>query len=165
MNIVGFFTADLGIGESARCMARAADAAAIPTALVPLKLNCKNRLGDTTYAGRLQDSNPFGVNVFHLDPPAARDIDHHHGPEFRGTSTTSATSPGSSRSSRTRGCPPSTTSTRSGARATSCGSRSRLKAPFPVLTMPHSISFERPAGDRDGTARPASEFPGSHSSS
>src|SRR6185369_2783247 len=82
-NIVGFLTAELGLGESARCMARAADAAAIPTALVPLKLNCKNRLGDQTFAAGLQDDNPHGVNVIHLDPPASRDIDHHHGKKFR----------------------------------------------------------------------------------
>ena len=83
MNIVGFLTADLGVGESARCMARAADAAGIPTALVPLKLHCRNRLGDETLASRLQEDNPHGVNVVHIDPPAARDIDHHHGPGFR----------------------------------------------------------------------------------
>ena len=83
INIVGFLTADLGIGESARCMARAADAAGIASALVPLKLNCRNRLGDSTYASRLQEDNPHPVNVIHVDPPAARDIDHHHGKSFR----------------------------------------------------------------------------------
>ena len=83
LNIVGFLTADLGLGESARCMVRAADAARIPTALVPLKLNCKNRLGDPTYATRLTDANPHDVNVVHLDPPASRDLDHHHGKNFR----------------------------------------------------------------------------------
>jgi glycosyltransferase involved in cell wall biosynthesis len=83
LNIVGFLTAELGVGESARCMVRAADAAGIPTAIVPLKLNCKNRLGDQTYAARLQDENPHDVNVIHIDPPASRDIDHHHGKSFR----------------------------------------------------------------------------------
>ena len=83
LNIVGFLTADLGVGESARCMVRAADAAGIPSALVPLKLNCKNRLGDQTYAARLQDENPHDVNVVHVDPPASRDLDHHHGKGFR----------------------------------------------------------------------------------
>jgi len=83
MNIVGFLTAELGVGESARCMVRAVDAVRIPAAIVPLKLNCKNRLGDATYATRLQDDNPFDVNVVHVDPPAARDIDHHHGKAFR----------------------------------------------------------------------------------
>jgi glycosyltransferase involved in cell wall biosynthesis len=62
---------------------RAADAARIPAALVPLKLNCRNNLGDTTCQSRLQEDNPHGVNVIHLDPPASRDIDHHHGEAFR----------------------------------------------------------------------------------
>src|SRR5581483_4800864 len=83
LNIAGFLTADLGVGESARCMVRAADAARIPVALVPLKLHCKNRLGDRTFEARLQDDNPHGVNVVHVDPPASRDIDHHHGRGFR----------------------------------------------------------------------------------
>lgn len=83
VNIVGFLTADLGVGESARCMVRAADAAQIPSALVPLKLHCKNRLGDLTYHPRLQDTNPYDVNIVHLDPPASRDLDHHHGKGFR----------------------------------------------------------------------------------
>ncbi len=83
LNIAGFLTADLGLGESARCMVRAADAASIPAALVPLKLNCKNRLGDLTYAARLTDENPHDVNIIHVDPPASRDLDHHHGKHFR----------------------------------------------------------------------------------
>ncbi|PTY05882.1 hypothetical protein DB347_16210 [Opitutaceae bacterium EW11] len=83
MNVVGFLTADLGIGESARCMVRAADAAGIPAAAVPLKLPCKARLGDHSFAAFVQDTNPHPVNVFHLDPPASRDIDTHHGVAFR----------------------------------------------------------------------------------
>jgi len=83
MNVVGFMTADLGIGESARCMVRAADAAQIPAAPVPLKLPCKARLGDQSFAPFVTDQNPHVVNVFHLDPPASRDIDTHHGADFR----------------------------------------------------------------------------------
>ncbi len=83
LNIVGFLTADLGVGESARCMVRAADAAGLASALVPLRLNCRNRLGADTYAARLGPGNPHPVNVFHVDPPAAAEIDHHHGRGFR----------------------------------------------------------------------------------
>ncbi len=83
MNVVGFHQAELGVGESARCMVRAADAAGLPVAVVPLKLNCLNPMGDATLAARLQDSNPHGVNVVHVDAPQSRDIDHHHGPAFR----------------------------------------------------------------------------------
>ena len=83
LNVVGFHQAELGVGESARCMVRAADAAGLPVAVVPLKLNCLNPQGDDSLASRLQDTNPHGVNVFHIDAPASRDIDHHHGPAFR----------------------------------------------------------------------------------
>jgi glycosyltransferase involved in cell wall biosynthesis len=147
MNIIGFLTADLGIGESARCMVRAADAAGIPVALVPLKLNCRNRLGDLTYADRLEDANPHGVNIFHIDPPVARDIDHHHGvafrkdkynigyiawelPEFPDAWTTAFDY------FDEIWCPSNFVT-----------DAVALKAPFPVLTMPHSIGFARPSED------------------
>ena len=146
MNIVGFFTADLGIGESARCMARAADAASIATCLVPLRLNCRNRLGDTTFSARLQDSNPHGVNVFHVDPPVARDIDHHHGEAFR-------------RDKYNIGFfawelpefPEAWMSSLDYFDEIWCPSdfvreSIALRAHFPVLTMPHAIGFERPGG-------------------
>jgi glycosyltransferase involved in cell wall biosynthesis len=149
MNIVGFLAADLGIGESARCMVRAADAAEIPTALVALKLNCRNRLGDTTYASRLQETNPHGVNVFHIDPPVARDIDHHHGEAF-------------CRDKYNVGYfawelpefPDAWTSSFDYCDEVWCPSdfvreSMALKAPFPVITMPHAISFERPGGSRE----------------
>jgi glycosyltransferase involved in cell wall biosynthesis len=141
LNIVGFLTADLGVGESARCMARAADAAQLPTALVPLKLHCKNRLGDQTYAARLTDENPHDVNVVHIDPPAARDIDHHHGPAFRARKYNIAyfawelpefpeTWVPSFDYFDEVWCPSDFT------RAAIA-----MKSPLPVLTMPHAIAF------------------------
>ena len=145
LNIAGFFTADLGIGESARCMARAADAAEIPTALVPLKLNCKNRLGDQTFATRLQADNPHDVNVVHVDPPASRDLDHHHGPGFRAGKYNIAyfawelpEFPEAWVSAFDYydevWCPSDFTT-----------AALALKSPLPVLTMPHAIAFARPA--------------------
>lgn len=144
LNIAGFLTADLGVGESARCMVRAADAAAIPTALVPLKLNCKNRLGDQTYAARLQDENPHGVNVVHVDPPASRDLDHHHGKNFRAGKYNigyfawelpefPATWASSFDFYDEIWCPSNFTT-----------AAVAMKSPLPVLTMPHAISFARP---------------------
>lgn len=144
LNIAGFLTADLGVGESARCMVRAADAAHIPAALVPLKLNCKNRLGDLSYAARLQEANPHDVNVIHLDPPASRDIDHHHGAGFRAGRYNIAyfawelpEFPDAWTSSFDYydevWCPSDFTTT-----------AVALKSPLPVLTMPHAISFPRP---------------------
>ena len=83
INVVGWLRAELGIGESARCMARACDAIGLPAALIDMRLPCLNRSGDETFAQRLQEDNPHPVNVFHIDPPVARDIDHHHGAAFR----------------------------------------------------------------------------------
>ena len=162
MNIVGFFAADLGIGESARCMVRAADAASIATCLVPLRLNCRNRLGDTTYAGRLQESNPHGVNVIHVDPPVARDIDHHHGAAFRKEKYNIGyfawelpEFPDAWMSSLDYfdeiWCP-----------SDFVRESIAIKSPFPVLTMAHAIGFERPAEDAPSIRRrlglPADQF-------
>ena len=83
VNLVGWFRGELGIGESVRCMAKACAAVKLPAALVELKLPCLNGFGDSTYAGRVQEANPYPVNIFHLDPPVGQDIDHHHGPAFR----------------------------------------------------------------------------------
>ena len=144
LNIAGFLTADLGVGESARCMVRAADAAGLTAALVPLKLNCKNRQGDQTYASRLQADNPHDVNVVHIDPPASRDLDHHHGPAFRADKYNIGyfawelpEFPGAWTSAfdyYDEIWTPSDFATTAIAQ----------KSPLPVLTMPHAISFARP---------------------
>ncbi len=148
MNIVGFLAAELGVGESARCMVRAADAAAIPTALVPLKLHCKNRLGDDTFATRLQDDNPHEVNVIHVDPPASRDIDHHHGEAFRAdkynigyfawelSEFPDAWVPSLNYYDEIW-CPSDFTA-----------EAIALKSPVPVLTMPHAIAFAAPTAGK-----------------
>ncbi len=144
MNVVGFLTADLGIGESARCMARACDAAALPVALVPLKLNCRNPLGDSTFASRLQVDNPYGVNVFHIDPPVARDIDHHHGAAFRKDRYNIGYF-----AWELPEFPDAWTSSFDYLDEIWCPSNFvresiSLKPLFPVITMPHSVRFERP---------------------
>jgi glycosyltransferase involved in cell wall biosynthesis len=153
VNIVGFLTAELGVGESARCMVRAADAASLPSALVPLKLNCKNRLGDQTYAARLQADNPYDVNIVHLDPPACRDIDHHHGRGFRAGKYNIAyfawelpEFPDAWVSSFDYfdeiWCPSDFSS-----------AAIAMKSPLPVLTMPHAMAL--PANTENVSARDA----------
>lgn len=147
VNLVGYFRADLGIGESARCMARAFDAAAVPAALIDLRLPCKNPMGDATFAHRLQADTPHAVNIVHVDPPGMRDLDHHHGAALR-------------RGRYTIGywawelpefpdawiqyadfCDEVWAPSRFAAEAIA------EKVPVPVLAMPHAISFARPQGD------------------
>ena len=156
LNIAGFLTADLGLGESARCMVRAADAAGLPSALVPLKLHCKNRLGDPTYTARLQDDNPHDVNVVHIDPPAARDLDHHHGPAFRAGKYNIGYF-----AWELPEFPDAWTSAfdyfdEIWTPSDFVTAGLVLKSPLPVLTMPHAISFARPLETVGGALRPDS---------
>lgn len=147
LNIVGFLTAELGVGESARCMVRAADAAGLPNALVPLKLHCKNRLGDTTYVDRMQDENPHAFNVVHLDPPASRDIDHHHGPTFRAGKYNIAYWAWELPEFPDAWVPSSAYFDEIWCPSDFVRDAIAMKVSLPVLTMPHSIRFERPQGD------------------
>jgi len=83
VNLVGWYKAQLGVGESVRLAAKALDASTIEHCLVPLKVNCLASQGDATYDHRLVDDNPYPINVFHIDAPQCGDIDHHHGEAFR----------------------------------------------------------------------------------
>ncbi len=153
INIVGFLTADLGVGESARCMVRAADAAGLPTALVPLKLHCKNPQGDTTYASRLQGENPNPVNIVHLDPPAMRDVDHHHGASFRAGKYTIGYW-----AWELPEFPDGWMNAFEYVHEVWCPSEFvrqaiALKSPVPVIAMPHAIRFARPEEATDALRR------------
>lgn len=161
LNIVGFLAAELGIGEGARCMVRGADAAGIPTSLVPLKLHCLNPQGERVFADRFQETNPQPVNIFHVDPPVSADIDHHHGKAFRAGKYNIGYwawelpdfPDGWVEACRYFDeiwCP-----------SDFVREAVSIKAPIPVLTMPHPIAFERPQGDfraRFGLPRDAFVF-------
>lgn len=83
INLIGWFDAELGVGESARLAAKAMDTTSIDTALVPLKVNCLASREDHSLSSRLVEHNPYPINVFHIDAPQSADIDHHHGGNFR----------------------------------------------------------------------------------
>ena len=159
LNVTGYFRADLGIGESARCMARAAGAAGLPLALVDLKLPCRNPQSDATLSARLQADNPHPVNVIHVDPPGMRDLDHHHGSAFRrgkyniGYWAWELPEFPDAWIDFSDYCQEVWAPSRFSAEAIA------QKVPVPVLTMPHAISFARPAGDyRAKFGLPADRF-------
>lgn len=83
INLVGWFKAELGIGESARLAAKAIKATKIKHAIVPLKVNCLASQGDSTFDREFSSSNPYPINIFHIDAPQSPDIDHYHGKGFR----------------------------------------------------------------------------------
>lgn len=151
LNIAGFLTAELGVGESARCMVRAADAASIPTALISLKLHCKNRLGDQTYADRLQSATPYPVNVVHLDPPATHDLDHHHGRGFRAGRYNIAYWAWELPEFPDAWIPNFGYFDEVWCPSEFVRAAIAHKSPLPVVTMPHAIAVSAPAGD--GRAR------------
>ncbi|MBX3750010.1 MAG: glycosyltransferase family 4 protein [Opitutaceae bacterium] len=146
LNVAGFLTAELGVGESARCMVRAADAAGLPAALVPLKLHCKNPLGDQTFAARLQEANPHGVNVVHLDPPASRDLDHHH-PTFRAGRYNIAYWAWELPEFPDAWVPACAYFDEIWCPSDFVREAVSLKVPLPVITMPHAIGFAPPPAD------------------
>ncbi len=146
-NLIGFLTADLGVGESARCMARAAQAAGIATALVPLKLHCKNPQTDTSFAAQLQETNPYRVNIVHIDAPASRDIDHHHGKAFRAGKYNIGYWAWELLEFPDPWVPNFTYFQEIWTPSDFARSAIATKSPLPVLAMPHAISFNRPTGD------------------
>jgi glycosyltransferase involved in cell wall biosynthesis len=159
LNLIGFYRAILGVGESVRCATRAADAAGLQVACIELKLFCKNPQSDDTFADRLQSENPHPVNVFHIDAPASRDIDHHHGPGFRSGKYNIGywawelpEFPDSwihCADYFDEIWTPSQFATEAIAQ----------KVRVPVLTMPHAISFARPQGNfREKFGLPAGQY-------
>jgi glycosyltransferase involved in cell wall biosynthesis len=147
LNLVGYFRADLGIGESVRCAARAADAAGLPLACVDLKLPCKNPQTDDSFVSRLQAENPHPVNVFHLDAPGSRDIDHHHGAAFRRGRYNIGYWAWELPEFPDTWVPLAGYFDEIWAPSHFAAGAIAEKLPVPVLAMPHAIAFTRPAGD------------------
>jgi glycosyltransferase involved in cell wall biosynthesis len=148
MNIVGFLKADLGVGESARAMVRAADAAGLPVALVPLRLHCLNRQGDETYTPRLQDANPHAVNVLHLDPPVAGEVEHEHGPGFLRDRYNIGYFAWELPDFPDQWLPHLDLFDEIWCPSEFTREAIAMKSPKPVLTMPHAVAFPRPAAPK-----------------
>jgi glycosyltransferase involved in cell wall biosynthesis len=146
LNIAGYFRADLGIGESARCMARAAAAAGLDHALIDLKLPCKNPMSDDSFVARLQADNPYPVNVVHVDPPGMRDLDHHHGAGFRRDKYTVGYWAWELPEFPTAWLPNADYCDEVWAPSHFAADAIAEVIPRPVLTMPHAIAFARPEG-------------------
>ena len=159
INVVGYLQSELGIGESARLCAAAADAAGIPLSLVDFRLGCSSRSLDTRWAERLSRENPHPVNLIHVNadqlPVALSDLgqaffDHHYNigfwhwelPEF----------------------PEEWLGSFAPLQEVWAPSRFVMdaisaKSPVPVVRMPHAVAFEVPSrATRERFGLPAGEF-------
>ncbi len=67
LNIVGYLTAEMGVGQSGRLAAAAAAAAGIPRALVNLSIEKYFRSDDETLLGQFANDNPYRVNLLHVN--------------------------------------------------------------------------------------------------
>ncbi len=150
LNVVGWFRAELGIGESARCMARATAAAGLNHAFVDMKLPCLNRMGDDTFTAQLQKTNPYRVNVFHIDPPVSRDIDHHHGERFRHERYNVAYWAWELPEFPDDWVAACEFYDEIWTPSAFCRDAIAAKTPLPVHVMPHAIEFAEPVGDQRG---------------
>jgi len=82
INVIGFFKHAFGIGESARCMARACGVAGVDAAFVEARIGTDSLPLETEFDGVLQAVASHAVNVFHLDPPQMGFVDECHGAEL-----------------------------------------------------------------------------------
>lgn len=147
LNLIGLFLSPVGVGESARCAARAARAVHLPAALIPLNLPQPDLDRDREFAAQLREDNPHPINVFHLWPLASTEIDATHGPRFRRGKYNIAywhwelTEFPDTWTQLHRYYDEIWTSSRFSSEAIG------RKVPLPVLTMPHCIEFPVPSGD------------------
>lgn len=146
-NLIGYFRADLGIGESVRCAARAAAAAGVPAALVDLRLPCKNPMTDDSFTARLQPDFPHPVNVVHVDAPGMRDLAHHHGPQIFAGKYTIGYWAWELPEFPDAWVQYADFCQEIWAPSHFTAQSIAEKVPVPVLTMPHAIAFPRPSGD------------------
>lgn len=159
INLVGWFKAQLGIGESVRLAAKALKAGKLLHQLVPLKVNCLADQGDTTYDNELTDDNPYPINVFHIDAPQCGDIDHHHGDHFRSGKYNVAywaweLPEFPDQWTRFFDYFDEVWTPSNFARDAIV-----MKSPLPVITVPHCIDFEEPKGDyREALDLPKDKF-------
>lgn len=70
MNIVGYVRSEMGIGESARCCARAAQAAELPFVLHDFTAGNNARACDDTWADHIGGPPVAGINVCHINAEA-----------------------------------------------------------------------------------------------
>jgi glycosyltransferase involved in cell wall biosynthesis len=81
-NIVGYVRSELGVGESARLCADAAEAAEIPFSMVDFSVGCSSRADDNRWAHRITQDNPQPINLIHVNADQIPVVYAHFGQPF-----------------------------------------------------------------------------------
>jgi glycosyltransferase involved in cell wall biosynthesis len=81
-NIVGYVRSELGVGESARLCADAAEAAEIPFTMVDFSVGCSSRADDERWARRISPDNPQPINLIHVNADQVPVVHDHFGQAF-----------------------------------------------------------------------------------
>jgi glycosyltransferase involved in cell wall biosynthesis len=81
-NIVGYVRSELGVGESARLCADAAEAAEIPFSMVDFSVGCSSRADDNRWAHRITEDNPQPINLIHVNADQVPVVHAHFGQSF-----------------------------------------------------------------------------------
>lgn len=68
INLIGNIKGDSGLGQSCRLVANVLEHCGYPLCIVQHSISPKLSAKDTTYEEKLKKSNPYGVNLFHMNP-------------------------------------------------------------------------------------------------
>lgn len=82
LNICGYVTADLGVGQSARCSAVAAQAAGIDFSMIDFAIGTTSPKTDRTFADAFRSRNDHAVNLVHINADQFPVFRHAMGPAF-----------------------------------------------------------------------------------
>lgn len=147
VNVVGWLDREIGLGESARCMLRAATAAQLATSPIQLKVPCKARGGNKEFPTAAEQHAPHGVNIFHIDPPASVEIDRRHGKTLRAGRRNIAYWAWELGEFPDSWVPSFKFFDEIWCPSDFVRESVAQKSPIPVLTMPHAISITTPSGE------------------
>ncbi|HTO04310.1 MAG TPA: glycosyltransferase family 4 protein, partial [Opitutus sp.] len=115
--------------------------------------------GRSNLRGTVAGPESYRVNVIHIDAPASRDIDHHHGKAFRADKYNIAYWAWELREFPDAWVPNFAYFDEVWCPSDFARDAIAMSSPIPVLTMPHAIAFDRPSGDhRERFGLPADKF-------
>ncbi len=69
INLIGFIRGEIGLGQSCRLVAKAIDCSDVDFTVYNYEEVSSMSFNDTSFDDKITNTTPYGVNVFHLNPP------------------------------------------------------------------------------------------------